>query len=61
MPQIQYFIFFSKTVGLIETKLHAEPLFDRGMKVCSWNVGHMIKMTAMPVYGKTSENLLLRK
>ena len=53
MPQIQYFILFSsKTAGLIKTKLHVEPLLDRGMTVCSWDVGHMIKMAAMPIYGK---------
>ena len=37
------FLSFSKIVGLIETKLHIEPLWDRGMKVCSWDLGQMIK------------------
>ena len=47
------FIFFSsKTVWLIETKLNAEPLLDKGMKVCSWDLGHMIKMATIPIHGK---------
>ena len=47
------FIFFSsKTARLIETELHVEPLLDEGMKVCSWDLEHMIKMATMPVYGK---------
>ena len=29
-----------------------------GMKVCSNGPGHMIKMAAMPIYGKTLKNLL---
>ena len=45
-------LFSSKTAGLIETKLHMEPLLDRGMKVCSWVLGHMIKMATMPIYVK---------
>ena len=44
--------FFSKTAGLIETKLHVEPLWDEGMKVCAWDLGHMTKMAAMLIYGE---------
>ena len=33
------FIFSFKTAGLIETKLHVEPLWDWVMKVCSWDFG----------------------
>ena len=36
-----------------------EPLLDF-VKVFSWELGHMIKMIAMPIYGKTFENLILR-
>ena len=46
------FIFSYKTAGLIETKLHVEPLLNGGMKVCPWDLGHMIKMGTMPIYGK---------
>ena len=46
------FVFPSKTAGLIETKLHVERLWDGGMKVCSWDLGQMIKIFAMPIYGK---------
>ena len=41
-----------KLLRVIETKLHVEPLWERGMKVCSWDLGHMIKIFTMPIYGK---------
>ena len=31
-----------------------------GTKVCSNGAGHMTKMAATPIYGKTLKNLLLR-
>ena len=43
-------IFFSKTAGLIETKLHVEPLLDGGNE--SLCMGSGIKMSAMPIYGE---------
>ena len=52
MPQIQYFIFSSKIAGMTETKLHVEPPWDRGMKICSWDLGQMIKIFPMFTYGK---------
>ena len=42
----------SETTGLFEAKFHMEPPWDGGTKVCSNGVGHMTKMTAMPIYGK---------
>ena len=49
------FIFLSsKTAGLIETKLHV----DEGMKVCSFDLGHMIKMATMPINSKNIWKLL---
>ena len=50
-------IISSETTGAIEAKLHVEPLWDGGTKVCSNSPGHMTKMAAMPIYG---QNLLLR-
>ena len=35
-----------------------EPLLDWGIKGCSWDLGHMMKLATMPIYGKTFENLL---
>ena len=35
------------------------PPWDRGTKVCSNGSGHMTKMVAMPIYGKTLNNILL--
>ena len=45
-------VFSSKTVGLIETK-HVEPLWDKGRKVCVWDLGHMSKMATMSYKVKT--------
>ena len=53
-------IFLSETTGPIETKFHAEFSWDRGTKVRLDGPGHMTKMAAMPIYGKTLTNLLLK-
>ena len=45
-------IFSSETTGPIEAKFHVEPPWDGGTKVYSNGLGHMIKMAAMPIYGK---------
>ena len=42
----------SETAGPVETKLHAEPPWGWGTKVCSLCVDHMTKVAAMPIYGK---------
>ena len=34
----------------IEATFHVKTLWDRGMKVCSNGLGHMINMAAMPIY-----------
>ena len=44
---------FSETTGPIEAKFHMEPPWDWGTKVCSNGPGHMTKMAAMPIYGKS--------
>ena len=44
--------FSSETTGSIETKFHMESPWDRETKVCSNGPGHIIKMAAMPIYGK---------
>ena len=46
-------VFSSETNEPIEAKFHMEPPWDGGMKVCSNGPGHMTKMAAMPIYGKT--------
>ena len=53
-------IFFSETTWPIEANFHVEPPWDGGTKVCSNGPGHMTKMAAMSIYGKTLTNLLLR-
>ena len=42
----------SETTGRIEAKFHVGPSWDGGTKVCSNGTGHMIKLAAMPIYGK---------
>ena len=37
----------------IEAKFHMGSQWDRGTKICSNGPGHMTKMAAMPVYGKS--------
>ena len=44
-------IFSLETAKPIEAKLHMEPPWDSGMKVCSNGLGRMTKMAAMPTYG----------
>ena len=40
----------------IETKFHVNPPWDGVMSVCSNGPGHMTKMAAMPIYGKTMKH-----
>ena len=44
-----YFQTYSQAAGLITVKLHVEPLWSGGMKVCSNDRDYMAKMVAMPV------------
>ena len=55
ISQIQYFFYFfsSITTRPIEAKFYVEPPWDGGTKVCSNGPGHMTKVAAMPIYGKT--------
>ena len=46
-------IFSSETTGPIKLKFHVETREDARTKVCSNGPGHMTKMAAMPIYGKT--------
>ena len=38
--------------GPFEAKWHTEPLWDRGTKICLNGPSHMVKMAAIPIYGK---------
>ena len=49
--------FSSKNARPFETKVHMEPPWDVGMKICSNVLGYMIKRASRPIYG---QNLLLR-
>ena len=51
--------FFLETTWRIKAKFYVEPPWDGGTKICSSGPCHMIKMAAMPIYGKTLKNLLL--
>ena len=51
-------IFSSETPGPINAKLHVEHPQEGGTKVCINGPGHMPKMAAMPIYGKSLKNNL---
>ena len=42
-----------KTAGPIKDKFYVEPPWVGGMKVYSRHLGHMTKVAATPIYGKT--------
>ena len=44
--------FSSETTRLISIKFHMQSLDRGGKKVYIFRPGHMIKMDAMPIYGK---------
>ena len=46
-------IFSSETTGPIETKFHMQHPWDGETKVYSNGPGHMNKIAAIPIYGKT--------
>ena len=46
-------IFSSETTGPIKLKFRMETPLDAGTKVCSNGPGHMTKMAATSIYGKT--------
>ena len=47
-------LLFSRTTGSFLTKFCMLAFRFMEMKICKYNVGHMIKMAAMPVYCKNS-------
>ena len=46
------YFFFLEIAWPIEAKFYVEPPRDGGKKVWSNRLGHMTKMTAIPIYGK---------
>ena len=46
-------IFSSETTGPFKLKFHMETPYDAETKVCSNGPGHIIKVAATPIYGKT--------
>ena len=54
-------IFFSETAWPIKAKFNVEPPWVGGTKVCSWHLGHMTKMAAMPIYGKNPSNIFFSR
>ena len=43
---------FSETPGSVFFKLHVEPSVKEGLKICINGHHPLIKMAAMPIYGK---------
>ena len=52
--------FNSETAWPIKAKFYVEPPWEGGTKICINGQGNMIKMAAMPIYGKNLKNLLLQ-
>ena len=46
-------VFFSETAWPIKAKFYVETPWEGGTKICINGPGHMTKMAAMPIYGKT--------
>ena len=46
-------IFFSESTCLIKAKFNVGPQWEEGTKVYINGPGHMMKMAAMPKFGKT--------
>ena len=53
-------IFLSETAWPINAKFRVEPSWEVKKKVYINGTGHMTKMAAMPIHGKTFKNLLLQ-
>ena len=55
VTQIQHFqtSFPEKPLGGLKSNLIVEPQLVGGTQICSNGPGHMTKMAAMPIYGKT--------
>ena len=50
-------LFYSKTVGLLETKYHVKVCRSTGMKIYANGIHHMAKMVAMPIFGKNPSKI----
>ena len=50
-------IFFSETTWSTKAKFYSKHLWEGGVNVFINNPGHMIKMAAMPIYGKNPSKI----
>ena len=53
-------VFSSETAWPINAKFYVEPPWEGVTKIYINGPGHMTKMAARPIYGKTLKNLLLK-
>ena len=58
--QSQYLI-FTETVGRFGTKIHMKAEVRMGMIICTNELGHMINMATMPIYGKNRQKIFFTK
>ena len=54
-------IFFSETAWPIKAKFYVEPPWVGGTIFCSRHLGHMTKMAATPIYGKTPSKIFFSR
>ena len=60
VPSTHQNIVSSETTRPFELKFHMKTPYDRLAKIYTKCTGHMTKMAATPIYGKTLKNLLLQ-
>ena len=54
-------VFSSETAWPIKAKFYVEPSWEGGTKVYINGTGHMTKMAAMPIYGKTPSKIFFSR
>ena len=52
-----YYIFSSETTWPIKAKFYVKHLYNGGTNVYIYNLGHMTKLAAMPIYGKNPSKI----
>ena len=60
VPSIYLNIVYSQTIGPIDLKFHVMTPYAKLAKIYKKYFGHMTKMTAMPIYGKTALKIFSR-
>ena len=60
VPLIYLNIAFLESIKPIELKFHMKTPYDKFVKICKKNSGHMTKMADIPIYGKNPLKIFSR-